>query len=69
MAFATHTSPAPFAAIAIFKLINLFETTVKAVSTWNNNRKTVNILCKLSDDVLSDIGLIRSDITNQQARF
>lgn len=69
MALVNHTSPAPFGAIATFKLVNLFETTIKTVSAWNSKRKTVNMLSTLSDDVLSDIGLTHHDFANLPARF
>ncbi len=51
---------------AVTGLFGLFVSTVAA---WNDARVTRNVLSKLSDRELDDIGLSRGDIDNITARF
>jgi uncharacterized protein YjiS (DUF1127 family) len=62
MAATSTTRPAPFGAIATYKVVTAFSALASAVSTWNDARVTRNSLGKLSDRELDDIGLCRGDI-------
>lgn len=62
MAAHTTTRPAPFGAIATYRVVTFFSTLSAAVSAWNEARVTRNSLAKLSDRELDDIGLCRGDI-------
>lgn len=53
---------APFGALTIHRVITRIEALVATVASWNNERKTVATLSRLSDHELNDIGLCRGDI-------
>ena len=62
MAAASSTRPAPFGAIATYKVVTAFSALATVMSTWNDARVTRHSLGKLSDRELDDIGLCRGDI-------
>lgn len=62
MAASTTTRPAPFGAIATYKVVTYFSTIFAALSAWNDARITRSALGRLSDRELDDIGLCRGDI-------
>jgi len=69
MTTAVATPVAPFGAIAIFRMVNAVDRTINAITTWKANRVTRIALTSLSDDLLNDIGLSRSDINNVAPGF
>ena len=69
MALANHTRPAPFGAIAISNLVAFAESAWTKLVDWNTQRRTRDMLAKLSDRELADIGLIRGDLENLPSRF
>lgn len=69
MALANHTRPAPFGAITIFNIVARAERAMNVVADWNTRRKTANILAKLSDRELDDIGLSRGALEDLPTRF
>jgi uncharacterized protein YjiS (DUF1127 family) len=62
MAAQLTTRPAPFGAIATYKVVTFFSNVFAALSAWNDARVTRHSLGKLSDRELDDIGLCRGDI-------
>lgn len=65
MATFESTRPAPFGAVTIFRVFSAIDSMRETLVEWNNNRVTRNVLSRLSDHELEDIGLTRGDI----ARF
>ena len=62
MAAIVTSRAAPFGAIATFRFFQFFSGIHMTLSTWNDARVTRNLLGKLSDRELDDIGLCRGDI-------
>lgn len=62
MAAPMTTRPAPFGAIATYKVVTFISALFADLSVWNDARITRNALGKLSDRELDDIGLCRGDI-------
>ena len=62
MAAVETTRPAPYGAITTFRAINAVTNVFGALAAWNDARVTRNLLNKLSDRELDDIGLNRGDI-------
>jgi uncharacterized protein YjiS (DUF1127 family) len=59
----TYTAPAaPFGAIAIHRTVGAVSDLLVAIRDWNNARRTVAALSRLSDGQLDDIGLTKGDI-------
>ncbi|WP_164661513.1 DUF1127 domain-containing protein [Tropicibacter sp. Alg240-R139] len=54
----------PFGAVATLRVVNAFVSVKESVTEWNEARITRKALSNLSDDMLSDIGLNRSEIAN-----
>lgn len=69
MALANHTRPAPFGAITIFNLVARADAAWAKLVDWNVQRRTRNMLAKLSDRELADIGLSRGDLETLPSRF
>lgn len=69
MAAQDFNSTAPFGAIAIHNTISAIENSATRFKLWNDRRKTVAALSKLSTHELEDIGLYPSDISEMAARF
>lgn len=68
MAAFETTRPAPFGAIATYRLVQRFSDLHAALVEWNDARKTRAALSRLSDRELDDIGLCRGDIDDICAR-
>lgn len=64
MATVETTRPAPFGAIAAFRVISKLDTMRTNIIAWNQARLTQNALSRLSDHELADIGLSRGDIAS-----
>ena len=62
MAVYEFTRTAPFGAIAIHNAVTAVQSVFEALGTWNEMRRTRAVLSSLSNDVLRDIGIERSDI-------
>lgn len=62
MAATETTRPAPFGAIATYRVISAFGGVFAALVAWNEARQTRAALSKLTDRELDDIGLCRADI-------
>ncbi|MFD1913113.1 DUF1127 domain-containing protein [Halodurantibacterium flavum] len=68
MATFEPTRTAPFGAIAVLRIVQLFEAGISRLSDWNQVRVTRKELSRLTDRELDDIGLCRSDIEFVSAR-
>lgn len=55
---------APFGALTIFRIVNIFAALPESLAAWNATRKTIQQLNALSDTELDDIGLSRGEIPN-----
>lgn len=62
MAAVETTRPAPFGAITTYRAISGLTNALGVLAGWNDARITRNVLGKLSDRELDDIGLCRGDI-------
>lgn len=56
------TRPAPFGAIATFRVTEAVERAFAAVVTWRRARATEKALRRLTDQQLADVGLHRGEI-------
>ncbi len=57
-----NTASAPTGAITIYRVVNTVLTAVAALMSWNERRRTVNALRRLSPSQLDDIGLTPADV-------
>ena len=57
-----RTAVAPFGAITIHRIVTTLWGVVATLRAWNDTRRTVAALRKLSANQLDDIGLTRGDI-------
>lgn len=64
MANFANTSTHPFGSVTIFRITNFVEINAEKALKWYQSRQTKNVLSKLTDRELNDIGLSRSDINN-----
>lgn len=55
--------PLPMGAITTFRFVSVAERVIEAFVAWRNTRATEAALMKLSDKQLSDIGLLRGQIS------
>jgi uncharacterized protein YjiS (DUF1127 family) len=62
MAAIETSRPAPFGAIATYRIVSALGRAAEAVTAWNDARVTRKALSKLSDHELDDIGLCRGDV-------
>ena len=68
MSVTTVTTPAaPFGAITAHRVISGFENVLNAFRAWNEARRTVDALRRLSPKQLDDIGLTQADIDDYAA--
>lgn len=58
------TNTVPFGAVATLRVVNAFVSVKESITEWNEARITRKALSSLSDEMLSDIGLSRAEITN-----
>ncbi|MBE1286046.1 MAG: DUF1127 domain-containing protein [Rhodobacteraceae bacterium] len=61
MAYAATTS-SPMGAVATLRVVDSILNLKNTVISWNNARVTRNVLSRLTDDQLNDIGLNRGDL-------
>lgn len=54
--------PAPFGAIAVFRIVSVAEQALGAVASWRSRCATEAALVALSDAQLADIGLHRGEL-------
>ena len=59
----------PLGAISTYRIVNIFDTAIANLRTWNAARRTTNELNKLSDAQLADIGITRGDIYNVSREY
>jgi len=59
---ATATTHAPLGAATILHAVDKLFSTKDLLVAWNNARKTRQVLSRLSDTRLEDIGLTREDV-------
>ena len=65
----TYTSAvAPSGATVTRRIAGALSAMVAAIREWNDTRRTVAALSRLSEDQLDDIGLTRSDIRDFSRR-
>ncbi len=62
MSVSPSSRPAPFGAVATFRVVTVFERLVDGIEAWRSRRATETALAALSDKQLTDIGLARGDI-------
>ena len=58
----TRAAIAPFGAITIHRIITVVSDMAPTLRTWNDTRRTVNVLRSLSPAQLDDIGLTRGEV-------
>lgn len=58
----TNTASAPLGAITVHRVVNALSAVVDAFRAWNETRRTVAALRRLSPSQLDDIGLTTADI-------
>jgi uncharacterized protein YjiS (DUF1127 family) len=61
MATYTNTT-APMGAITTHRLVSAAASVIEAFRSWNENRRTVDALRRLSPSQLDDIGLTVADV-------
>ena len=66
----TYNTPAvaPIGASVTHRIVGVLSAMVAAVRQWNDTRRTVAALYRLSDAQLDDIGLTRGDIQDMARR-
>jgi uncharacterized protein YjiS (DUF1127 family) len=57
-----RTAVAPFGAITVHRFVTAVSDVAANLQAWNNNRRTINALRKLSTTQLEDIGLTPADV-------
>lgn len=62
MAYAVANTHAPVGAVATLRVVDTILNLKNSVIAWNEARVTRNILSRLSDAQLEDIGLTRADL-------
>jgi uncharacterized protein YjiS (DUF1127 family) len=62
MAYAVANTQAPVGAVATLRVVDTILNLKNSVIAWNEARVTRNILSRLSDAQLEDIGLTRADL-------
>ncbi len=66
MATFETTRSAPFGAETVYRIASIFDETRATLVDWNNRRMTRNIVARLSERELADIGLCRADVENMR---
>lgn len=56
-------SATPSGAITVLRVVTFAERAMTAISGWRRRRHTQSVLSSLSDSQLSDIGLVRGQIS------
>jgi len=62
MAYAVANTQAPVGAVATLRVVDIILNLKNSVIAWNEARVTRNILSRLTDAQLEDIGLTRADL-------
>ena len=57
-----NTASAPMGAITALRVVNFVSTAVAAFMNWNERRRTVEALRRLTPSQLDDIGLTPADV-------
>ena len=56
------TRPVPLGSVTTFRVVSVLQRTYDALASWRNARVTSRELLRLSDQQLTDIGLVRGEI-------
>lgn len=56
------TRAVPLGSVTTFRVVSVFQRALDAFTAWQNARVTSRALLRLSDQQLSDIGLVRGQI-------
>lgn len=64
MALYENTNAAPMGSVVTFRIINLLDNAVQAFRNWRSSTATGDVLSKLSDAQLRDIGIERGTIND-----
>lgn len=56
------TRAVPLGSVTTFRVVSVFQRAFDAFAAWQNARVTSRALLRLSDQQLSDIGLVRGQI-------
>ena len=62
MAHTINTQPVPFGALTTHRLVSAVSNWMAELRRWNQIRRTVNELSRLSPRQLDDIGLTPADV-------
>lgn len=62
MTISNTTSRLPFGALTVHRIVTFASEIGERYRTWAETRRTADILRRLDDDQLDDIGLTRGDI-------
>ena len=62
MAHTIHTQPVPFGALTTHRIVTAFWNAIAEFHRWNQVRRTVTELRRLSPRQLDDIGLTPADV-------
>ena len=56
------TRPVPLGSVTTFRVVSVLQRTYDALASWQSARVTSRELMRLSDQQLTDIGLVRGEI-------
>jgi len=62
MAMTQTTTRLPFGAITVHRVVSFASELADRYNRWNQNRRTVSALRRLSREQLEDIGLVPADV-------
>lgn len=58
----TISRPVPFGAVAVYSVVRSIADFGERLTAWNDARRTLKALSRLSERELDDIGLTRADV-------
>lgn len=69
MAIYTNIASAPMGAITVHRFVSAVSAAFESFRAWNEHRRTVDALRRLSPSQLDDIGLTVADVEGFGSRF